>query len=356
MIKLGLAGIGRGGVITVLRSRPDVRFAAVCDPALDSDRRDDLLAARFSGYEKDLEGIYPSFEAFLEHDLDVVFIATPAPLHAAQSIAAMRAGKDVICEVPAVMSLDEARELVRAVRETGRRYFFAENCCYWGFVEAWTQMIRQGRLGTPCYIEGEYVHDVRSLMKDGNGRHTWRAELNPIRYCTHETGPIFDMIADRGESVTAMVTPSLVEPEFPAPDAGVALVRTTRGAVIKLLCCLKNALGGSFHRYLVYGTKGVLETKTTEPVTIAHFTDVAHLQGPVRLPLGSARSDGRSSGGHGGADGAMLSAFLDAMIGNRPEPIDVYRGLDYSLPGLCAAMSAEMGGTPVPIPDPRLFT
>ena len=90
---------------------------------------------------------YTSFESFLEHDLDLVVIASPAPLHAAQSIAALNTGRDVICEVPAVMSIDEGKELVQAVRASGRRYFFAENCCYWGFVRAWREMIVRGGRG-----------------------------------------------------------------------------------------------------------------------------------------------------------------------------------------------------------------
>ena len=34
-------------------------------------------------------------------------------------------------------------------------------------------------------------------------------------------------------------------------------------------------------------------------------------------------------------------------------PIDVYRAIDYALPGILAARSAELGGAPIPIPDLR---
>jgi predicted dehydrogenase len=342
-------------MLQCVAGRQDICFEAVCDlkfadPAGGARALAELQAAGLS-----FNQAYSDYARFLEHDLDVVLIASPPPLHAAQSIAALRSGKDVICEVPAVMSLDEARELVRAVRQSKRRYLFAENCCYWGFVRAWSTMIAAGRIGTPYYLEGEYVHDCRFLMRDESGGLTWRASLLPIRYCTHETGPLFDMLQDRGVSVTCLATGSVVQPEFPAADAGVALVAMGKGAVVKLLACFKNAVEPAYHRYLVFGSAGTLETKTTEEITYANLGDIPHLRGRVSLPLGTGLSGQAAAGGHGGADAVMLNDFLEALLHDLPLPIDVYRGLDYTLPGVCAAMSAAQGGAPVAIPDPRLF-
>lgn len=354
MIRLGLVGVGRGSMVTQLAGRRDVVFAAVCDTAFVDAAVQQAAVERLAKGGAPFAVAYSDFDRFLEHDLDLVLIASPAPCHAAQSIAALQAGRDVICEVPAVMSIEEGKELVAAVRATKRRYFFAENCCYWGFIRAWRQMIVAGDVGTPYYLEGEYVHDVRYLMRH-NGEPTWRASLNPLRYCTHETGPLFDLLDDRGIRVVAVNTPSLVDPSLPAPDAGTALITTTNGAVVKFLACFKNALHGSYHRYLLFGTNGTLETRTTEAVTHASLPRIPHLQGEVKLPLGTALAGGHASGGHGGADLAMLNDFLDSIAHDTPNPIDVYRGLDYSLPGVCATLSAEQNGMPIDIPDPRLF-
>lgn len=355
MLRIGLVGVGRGRLMQYVARRPDVRFAAVCDPKFAEAAACERILGELKAVGMPFAQAYADFDRFLTHDLDLVVVASPAPFHGAQSCAALRSGKDVICEVPAVMSLEEARDLVRAVRESGRRYLFAENCCYWGFVRAWSAMIAEGRIGTPYYLEGEYIHDVRYLMRDEKGQQTWRASLSPIRYCTHETGPLFDMLQDRGVSVSCMVTGSLVQPEFPAPDAGVALVSMGKGAVVKLLACFKNAVEPAYHRYLVFGTRGTLETRTTEAVTYATLGDIPHLQGRVSLPLGTALKGLSAAAGHGGADAAMLNDFLDALVRDLPLPIDVYRGLDYTLPGVCAALSSAQGGCPIAIPDPRSF-
>lgn len=353
MLRIGLIGVRRGAMVRLIAARTDVTLAGVFDPRFEG-RPDADVLAELEGQGLAFERAYGSFDTFMSHEMDAVIVASPAPVHAEQCVALLGSGRDVISEVPAAMSLAEARSLVSAVRQSGRRYLFAENCCYWGFVRAWSRLIADGRIGTPYYLEGEYVHDVQSLMREADGTPTWRADLNPIRYCTHETGPIFDMLSDRGVSVTAAATPSLINPEFPAPDAAAALVTTSRGAVVKLLACFKNRTS-AYHRYLVFGTEGTLETKSTENTTRATFSDIPHLQGPVTLPLGCALTGGHGESGHGGADAAMLNDFVDSLVRNTPCPIDVYRGLDYTLPGICAAMSIEQGGAPVLIPDPREF-
>jgi len=66
---------------------------------------------------------YTDFRRVLERkDIDVVAIATPPHWHTLISIAAMQAGKDVLCEKPATRFIAEGRALVEAEKRYGRIY------------------------------------------------------------------------------------------------------------------------------------------------------------------------------------------------------------------------------------------
>jgi hypothetical protein len=76
----------------------------------------------------------------------------------------------------------------------------------------------------------------------------------------------------------------------------------------------------------------------------------------ARFPLGTTHPDAPARarlGGHGTAEYAMTNAFMASLLDGRPVPIDVYAGLDMTIPGLCAHLSSQQGGIPVAVPDFR---
>ncbi|MDB4640666.1 Gfo/Idh/MocA family oxidoreductase [Pirellulaceae bacterium] len=94
---------------------------------------------RFTDYRKLLE----------QNEIDVVTIGTPDHWHVKIAIEAMQAGKDVYCEKPLTLTIDEGKQICEAVRKTGRvlqvgtqqRSEFKQY-----FLQA-IAMIRDGRLG-----------------------------------------------------------------------------------------------------------------------------------------------------------------------------------------------------------------
>jgi len=367
-LRVGVVGLGpRAGIMEIVASHPEVEIAALCDLAIESKRGRGGLVERLSAKSPRPPELFADYGAMLGRGLDCVFVLTPPPLHAGMAIRALKAGCDVVSEVPAAWSLEEARELVAAVRSSARRYYFAENCCSWGFVRAWKAMAREGRLGNISYVEGEYVHDLgelldRNIWEPAKGKYaSWRASLDPIRYCTHETGPLLDIMDTRVSSVTAFASPSYVRPDLPAGcDLELAVFRTASGALYKQLCAFSVTRHPPLHYYVVYGSRATLETDREDMGTLASFANIPNMGGLARLPLSYAVTDTKlpawaREGGHGGADGVMLVGILESLITGSPPPIDVYRGLDYSLPGICAVESIRAGGTAVEVPDPRSF-
>lgn len=90
------------------------------------------------------------FEALLDMpDLDVIDICTPPMLHRAQAIAAMRAGKHVVCEKPLTDSLAGVDELIRAERETGRRLMPVFQYRFGAGLQKVKRMVDHGVAGEP---------------------------------------------------------------------------------------------------------------------------------------------------------------------------------------------------------------
>jgi hypothetical protein len=48
-----------------------------------------------------------------------------------------------------------------------------------------------------------------------------------------------------------------------------------------------------------------------------------------------------------------VRAFARAVLGGRPVPIDVFRAMDYTVPGLLSEQSILRAGAPLPVPDLR---
>jgi predicted dehydrogenase len=91
---------------------------------------------------------YENYRLLLErNDLDAVIIGTPDHWHTPMVIDACRAGKDVYCEKPLTLTIDEGKQMVRAVEQTNRILQVGSwQRSDWRFRLA-AEMVRAGRLG-----------------------------------------------------------------------------------------------------------------------------------------------------------------------------------------------------------------
>ena len=155
VVKLGVVGLIRGlYVAKEVLGESRVRISAICDKNADR-----LQEAAKEIAETPYEGVatYADFDEMLrDADIDAVYIATDAIYHVPYVIRALDAGKHVISEIPAVNTIEEARELKAAVlRHPELKYMTGENCFYWAFIQKWKEMYDAGRLGETIYAESE---------------------------------------------------------------------------------------------------------------------------------------------------------------------------------------------------------
>ena len=347
-LRIGVVGMGRGASLArVFQNHPKCELAAICD--LNRERADAFAQ------EHHVETALTDFDDLLATDVDVVVVATPLPVHAAQSVAALEAGKHVFSEVPAANSLDECQRIVEAVEKSGKAYMMGENCNYFPRTVAWKREVDAGRLGDIFYAEAEYVHDCGSLMTDAEGNRTWRASMPPIHYCTHSLGPLLLWTGDRCVRASGMHTGSHVSPQMGIIDMEIGIFATAAGRVFKILCGFSVVREPAFHFYSLYGTKGCLESSRTDwDEDKGHFP--AEAKGmqhePVDLTPPPAPPEAKL-GGHGTSEYFMVDDFVTALVEGAPPPIDVYATMDQTAPGICAHLSAQRGGELIEVPDFR---
>ncbi len=113
----GIVGCGSIGVrhCDVLSSLADAKLVAVCDPIK---QKADEFATRFG-----VKAYYDYDEFLKDGGIDVVSICTPSGMHATQTIAAANSKKNVVCEKPMALSLEDCDAMISACSKNNVRLF-----------------------------------------------------------------------------------------------------------------------------------------------------------------------------------------------------------------------------------------
>jgi hypothetical protein len=154
-ITAGLIGTGLmgSGHLSRLLGDRGVQVLAVCDA--DRTRRENgkwrvdqtYAAERASGAHSGCAAYNDYRELIARTDIDAVVIATPDHWHALQSIEAARAGKDVYCEKPVSLTIQEGREIVRTVRRYARVFQTGTQYRSIPIIRQICEFVRTGGLG-----------------------------------------------------------------------------------------------------------------------------------------------------------------------------------------------------------------
>ena len=183
-LRMGMVGGGRGafiGGVHRLCARLDGQYELVAG-ALSSDPQ----RARESGADLGLapERVYASFtdmaaaEARRPDGIEVVSIVTPNDSHHAIARAFLDRGIDVICDKPMTTTVEDALDLVQAVRRTGLIFGLTHNYTGYPMVRQAREMVVAGEVGALRVVQAEYVQDwlTTKLEDTGQKQAAWRVD------------------------------------------------------------------------------------------------------------------------------------------------------------------------------------
>lgn len=215
VLRVGIAGLGVGrGHAEAFRALND-RFhvTALCD--LDETRAGEMAAAF---------GVPRTCRDFAElcamPDLDVVDICTPSFLHFEQIMAALNAGKDVICEKPIAGSLKEIDALIAAEQRTGHRVLPIFQYRFGRGAQKLKHLVDQGMTGK-AFVAAVETHWRRQGAYYDRWHGSWARELG---------GPLVTLAVHAHDVVCHILGP--VRRVYAAIDTRVNLIETEDCAAI----------------------------------------------------------------------------------------------------------------------------
>lgn len=161
-------------------------------PAIQAEPRSKLVGLVTRDATKALPYGVPAWSdldaALAECDANAVYISTPVHMHARQAIAALSAGKDVLCEKPMALQYSDAVEMRRTADATGRILGIAYYRRMYPKVARAKERIEKGAIGRPVFVEAT-SHD---WFYPENGFRSW---LTQPEFAG--AGPLYDIACHR---------------------------------------------------------------------------------------------------------------------------------------------------------------
>ncbi len=168
MIRVGIAGCGKIAQVRHLpeyRAHPDAQIAGLFD--LNHERAGSL--AREYGAKA-----FDSYEAMLsDPSIDAISVCAANAAHAEMAVAALNAGKHVLCEKPMATTLADCERMVRAARESGKTLMIGQNQRLAAAHVKARELIQAGAIGRVITFTVAFRHCGPETWSVDPGSNTW---------------------------------------------------------------------------------------------------------------------------------------------------------------------------------------
>src|SRR5271165_4726698 len=365
-IRVAIVGLGFGAeFIPIYQKHPSANMYAICqrtEKKLHEVGDAFKIAKRYTRYE----------DVLADKEVDFVHINSPIPDHAPQSIAALKAGKHVMCTVPMATSVEDCRQIVELVKKTGLKYMMAETVVYAREFLFVKEMYDKGELGKIQFLQASHQQDM-------DGWPNYWPGLPPMHYATHCVGPCLALTRAEAEYVSCFGSGTIRKeliPKYNSPfavetchiklkdsDLTARIYRSLFDTARQYRESF-DAFGSkkSFEWQLIEGEEPVLHTaKKPEPEIPQRVPvpDYAHLL-PKEIQMFTRRgvydADEKQhlsflqGAGHGGSHPHLVNEFLSALDQKRDPYPNAVQSANWTCVGILAHESAMKGGEIIKLP------
>jgi len=260
----GIGFIGCGKIAQIrhipeFASNPDAELVGYFNP---TPSRAEQMAEKYGGK------VYSDIaEMLADPGIDAVVVSLANAVHAAVSIQALRAGKDVLCEKPMATTPEDCASMVREAEQAGRLLLIAQNQRLTQAHREARRMIAEGAVGKVLSFRTTFGHAGPESWSIHPGKGTWffkkdAAAMGAMADLGIHKTDLIQYLLDRPVTGVAALLATLDktgpdERPIAVDDNAVCLFRMD-GGVVGTMTASWTYYGAEDNSTIIYGTEGIL--------------------------------------------------------------------------------------------------
>ncbi|WP_257352061.1 Gfo/Idh/MocA family protein [Pseudalkalibacillus decolorationis] len=330
-LRVGVVGCGS---IAKHRHLPEyamnehVEVTAVCD--IVEDRAIEMA-------EKYGAKVYTDYKELIANDeIDAVSVCTPNYLHAPVSIAALQAGKHVLCEKPMATSKEEGEQMISAAVEQDKKLMIAHNQRFVPSHVKAKQLIENGEIGKIYSFRTTFGHGGPEAWSM-DGKESWffqkdKAFIGAMGDLgVHKTDLIRYLLGEEVVEVGSFVETSAKD-NTDVDDTAVCVLKTESG-IIGTLAASWSYVSKEDNSTIIYGEKAILRLEDDPAYSL-----IAQYQNGevVKYELGGIQTN--ESGDQ--TNTQVIDKFVDCIVNDTVSPVSGEEGMK-SLQVILAALESN---------------
>ena len=316
MFNIGIIGCGKIAQVRHIpeyAGHPQARLSGFYD--LNQERAREL-AEKWGGKA------YSSWEEMLaDPGIDAVSVCVANNAHAQLSIAALRAGKHVLCEKPMATTLADCEAMVAAARESGKFLMIGQNQRLTKAHQKARELVENGTLGKILTFRTTFGHGGPETWSVDPGKNTWffdksKAAMGAMADLgIHKTDLIQYLLGQTVVETTAKVTTldkRGADGQLIGVDDNAICIYRMSGGAMGTMTASWTFYGAEDNSTVLYGTKGILRIYDDPAYSLKLITAEGE---KVLYELEAIQTnDNQTKSG-------VIDCFMDCLVNNTPPAI-----------------------------------
>lgn len=251
---IGCGSIAEKRHIPEYAANKQVEIVAVCDIV---GERAEKMASQYGAKA------YTDYKEIMQvADVDVVSVCLPNNLHAPVSIAALQAGKHVLCEKPMATSKEEAEAMIEAARVSGKTLMIAHNQRFVASHQKAKEILDSGKLGKIYSFKTTFGHPGPEAWSV-DGADSWffnkeQAFIGAMGDLGVHKSDLMRYLLGEFSEVGAFIETNAKQ-NTDVDDNAVCILRTESGIIGTLAASWAYTAGSGDNSTIIYGENGTLK-------------------------------------------------------------------------------------------------